>query len=104
MVRVEEQAAVVPLSKNVQEMSINGDEPPARYIVKDGSLGPATSSSPLVPIPVIDLSLLSLSSSLSSKEEVDELEKLKSALGTWGCFQVYFLTLPSTFNSKNINK
>ena len=81
----------VSLPKSVQEMSIDGDEPPQQYIVRDNNFGPIDTSPPLAPIPVIDISLFSSSpSSLqSSKEEEEkELERLRSALSTWGCFQV----------------
>ncbi|EEF28712.1 conserved hypothetical protein [Ricinus communis] len=71
---------IIIMSKYVQEMSIDGDEPHARYIIKD-ILNP---SPPSVSIPVIDLSLLS---SLSSKG-AEELDKLKEALSSWGCFQM----------------
>ncbi|KAJ4832900.1 hypothetical protein Tsubulata_044523 [Turnera subulata] len=60
-----------------QQLSI-GDVPSSRYIVKE-----ATGSLPSIPLPIIDLSLLSL----SSKEGLEELQKLKVALSTWGCFQ-----------------
>ena len=81
----------VPLSKSVQEMSINVDEPPPEFHVKDSSFGSTDSfdlsASVSVPVPVIDLSLL-----LSSK---DEQEKLRLALESAGCFQVLY-----SFSSK----
>ena len=79
----------VPLSKSVQEMSINSDEPPPEFHVKDSSFGCTDSFdlSASVLVPVIDLSLL-----LSSK---DELEKLRLALESVGCFQVLY-----SFSSK----
>ncbi|XP_020228977.1 codeine O-demethylase [Cajanus cajan] len=63
--------------KSVKEMSKDGDEPPSHYIVNGNSFGSETSSAQ-IPIPIIDVSLL------SSEEE---LEKLRSALSTTGCFQ-----------------
>lgn len=90
MAGVVEPAFLLSLSKHVQQMSTDGDDPPPSYLVKDGT-GITNPSPPLVPIPVIDLSLLSSSALLSSKGGVDELEKLKLALSSWGCFQVYFL-------------
>ncbi|KAL2338438.1 hypothetical protein Fmac_012884 [Flemingia macrophylla] len=63
--------------KNVIEMSINGDEPSSRYIVNGNTFG-SKDSSAQIPIPIIDLSLLS---------SEGELEKLKSALSSAGCFQ-----------------
>ncbi|KAE8657902.1 2-oxoglutarate and Fe(II)-dependent oxygenase superfamily protein isoform 2 [Hibiscus syriacus] len=81
----------VSLSKSVQEMSINGDEPPPEFHVKDCSLG-GTDSSHLpssVSVPIIDLSLL-----LSSK---DELQKLRLALESGGCFQAIGHGMSSSF-------
>ncbi|XP_050230959.1 jasmonate-induced oxygenase 2-like [Mercurialis annua] len=67
------------MSKYVQEMSIDGDEPPPSFTTKE-ILDP---SPPLTSIPIIDLSLLSSPSS----QQIQELQKLKEALGSWGCFQ-----------------
>jgi hypothetical protein len=79
----------VTLSKSVEEMSINGYEPPQEYIVKDCRFGSIESSPSLGSIPVIDISILSLSSSHDPKEVENELEKLRSALSSSaGCFQV----------------
>ena len=82
---------MVSLSKSVQEISMDGDEPPPPYIVRDSPFGPIQTCPPLGSIPAVDLSLFSESSySLHfSREEVEnELEKLRSALASWGCFQV----------------
>ncbi|OVA05857.1 Isopenicillin N synthase [Macleaya cordata] len=75
------------LEKRVQELAMNGKEPPSRYIrkadneeQKQGTADDSLSSS----IPIINLSRLS-SSSISEKEE--EMEKLRSALSSWGFFQ-----------------
>ena len=78
---------VPPLAQSVQEMSVNGNEPPPQYFLKENSIQPMDSYLPSDPIPIIDISLLS-SSSLSSKGGEEELEKLKSTLISWGCFQV----------------
>ncbi|KAJ9141036.1 hypothetical protein P3X46_031619 [Hevea brasiliensis] len=75
------------LSKYVQEMSIDGDEPPPRYIVKEFP----NPSPPSASIPVIDLSLLS---------SAEVLGKLKSALSSWGCFQVVGHGILSSFLDK----
>lgn len=82
--------AVVYKSKStVEQMSIGGDEPPSEYIVKDSFLGYTYPSSSLSPFPIIDIALLSNPSS-GAEEAVDkELEKLKSALSSSGCFQVF---------------
>ncbi|XP_059635187.1 codeine O-demethylase-like [Cornus florida] len=76
------------LSKPVQELAINGDEPPQRYVYKGdgvykGGDGAIHASSPLLDVPVIDVGLLT-SSSPTRKEE---LGKLQSALSSCGCFQ-----------------
>ncbi|KAJ1385866.1 Oxoglutarate/iron-dependent dioxygenase [Sesbania bispinosa] len=65
------------MPKSVQDMSMDGDEPPSQYVVKGISFG-SKDSSALIPIPIIDVSLLSSES---------ELEKLRSALSSAGCFQ-----------------
>jgi hypothetical protein len=70
---------VSELSKSILEMSMNGDEPPSEYLIKGNSFGSKEDSSTLIPIPIIDVSLLS---------SQGELEKLKSALSSVGCFQV----------------
>jgi len=70
-------ASSVP--KSVQEMSMDGDEPPSRYVVNGNSFG-SKDSSVQFPIPIIDVRLLS---------SEDELEKLRSALSSAGCFQVW---------------
>lgn len=70
--------------KAVQELVINGEQLlPENYIHKDSDRG--VLDVPLVEIPVVDLALLT---SLPTSRE--ELEKLRSALTTWGCFQVFY--------------
>ncbi|KAG5550679.1 hypothetical protein RHGRI_015585 [Rhododendron griersonianum] len=66
---------ILTLPKSVQEMSINGDEPPQPFIVRDDvPFGPVDTSPPLASIPTIDISLFSpLPSSLESY--VQETEK-----------------------------
>ncbi|OMO73176.1 Oxoglutarate/iron-dependent dioxygenase [Corchorus capsularis] len=85
----------VTLPKTVQEMSINGDEPPPEFYVKDSSFGCLDSSdlsSSVNSVPVIDVSQL-----LSSN---DELEKLKLALNSSGCFQAIGHGISSSFIDK----
>ncbi|POO01322.1 Oxoglutarate/iron-dependent dioxygenase [Trema orientale] len=65
------------LSKTVQELAFRGEEVPENYIYKDGYSG--DTNAPVMEIPVIDIGLLGTSA--------EELERLKSALSTWGCFQ-----------------
>uniref|UniRef100_A0A2N9FUS3 Fe2OG dioxygenase domain-containing protein n=1 Tax=Fagus sylvatica TaxID=28930 RepID=A0A2N9FUS3_FAGSY len=91
----------VTLSKSVEEMSINGYEPPQEYIVKDCRFGSIESSPSLGSIPVIDISILSLSSSHDPKEVENELEKLRSALSSSaGCFQAIGHGIPSSLLDK----
>lgn len=78
-------AQEVLLEKRVQEMAINGERPDSPYICRDGK----DDASPLAPIPIVDLSII-------SKEE-EELQKLRSALSSWGCFQAIGHGIPSEF-------
>lgn len=85
--------------KTVQELVENGDELPQRYVWRDPSdYGPIDLTVPLATeIPVIDVGRL-----VSSSSAMDaELEKLRFALSSWGCFQVPafldLLYLSSTF-------
>ncbi|KAJ9692765.1 hypothetical protein PVL29_011719 [Vitis rotundifolia] len=73
----------VLLAKRVQEMVLNGEDPPQPYICRDDDDSEDVSSS-LSPIPIIDLSLFSSSAPETTEKE---LQKLKSALSSWGCFQ-----------------
>jgi hypothetical protein len=66
------------LSRSIQEMSMDGDEPPSQYLVNGNNFGSKEDSSTLIPIPIIDVSLLS---------SQGEQEKLRSALSSAGCFQ-----------------
>lgn len=86
--------AEVLLSKRVQEMVLNGEEPPALYVCRDGDVSKEVSSA-LSSIPIIDVSLLSTSAPSTKKEE--ELEKLRSALCSWGCFQAIGHGISSSF-------
>ncbi|XVF88279.1 hypothetical protein PTKIN_Ptkin19aG0037300 [Pterospermum kingtungense] len=91
-------AEAVSVSKSVEQMSVAGDEPPSEYIVKDSFLGSVHPSPPLSPFPIIDISLFS---SPSPAEEVNkELEKLKSALSSSGCFQAIGHGISSSFLDK----
>ncbi|KAK7292020.1 hypothetical protein RIF29_07638 [Crotalaria pallida] len=67
------------LPRSIQEMSIDGDEPSPQFVVKGNSIVSKETATELIQIPIIDLSLLSSSEA--------ELEKLKSALSSAGCFQ-----------------
>ncbi|KAF7147902.1 hypothetical protein RHSIM_Rhsim03G0252400 [Rhododendron simsii] len=72
--------------RSVQEISINGGDPPPQFIVRDNPYGPVDTSPRLASLPNIDISLFSLQSSIEETEK--ELDKLRSALSSWGCFQV----------------
>ncbi|KAM3714200.1 hypothetical protein ACJW31_01G314300 [Castanea mollissima] len=81
----------------VEEMSINSEEPPQEYVVKDSSFGSIESSDPsLGSIPIIDISIFSLFSPHDPKEVENELEKLRSALSLGGCFQAIGHGIPSS--------
>ncbi|XP_059458117.1 codeine O-demethylase-like isoform X2 [Corylus avellana] len=78
--------ADVLLSKRVQEMVLNGEEPPHLYVCREGDATQEVSST-LSSIPIIDFSLLSTSAPSTKQEEEEVLEQLRSALCSWGCFQ-----------------
>ncbi|KAI6682328.1 hypothetical protein NL676_036209 [Syzygium grande] len=100
MARVEEPSSLPSLSENVQKLSNAAEEPPPVYFVKGGSVGPVESF-PIAQIPIVDLSLLrSVSLTCSGNEQEDELEKLKSALSEWGCFQAIGHGIPTSFLDK----
>ncbi|XP_076908331.1 codeine O-demethylase-like [Bidens hawaiensis] len=69
------------------EMAMDRDQPPSRYIFNNTTkFGPLETSPPFAPVPVIDISRLYSSS--KQGDQVTELDKLRIALTTWGCFQV----------------
>jgi hypothetical protein len=76
--------AKILLSKRVQEMVLNDEEPQKPYISRNDSTIEVIPSPPSDLIPIIDLSLLSSSEPCSAQE----LQRLRSALCSWGCFQV----------------
>lgn len=84
--------AEVLLSKRVQEMALNGEQPPAPYVSRYDYDATEDDFSTVSEIPIIDLGILS-SSEASTEEYEEELMKLKSALQSWGCFQVWTRTL-----------
>ncbi|GLT53552.1 hypothetical protein SLA2020_268170 [Shorea laevis] len=88
--------ADVLLSKRVQEMVINGEEPPPLYVCRVGDETKEVSST-LSSIPIIDFSLLSTSAPSSKQEEEEVLEQLRSALCSWGCFQAIGHGISSSF-------
>ncbi|WCJ28862.1 2-oxoglutarate (2OG) and Fe(II)-dependent oxygenase superfamily protein [Euphorbia peplus] len=68
--------------KSVQEIAVNGQDPPEKYFFKGSDLH-LDAAVPLINVAVIDLRLLTSPSTRSP-----ELLKLRSALTSWGCFQV----------------
>ncbi|KAL6223819.1 hypothetical protein ACLB2K_002677 [Fragaria x ananassa] len=99
MALLDDDDASVKLSMSVREMSIKGVEPPPEYIVKEGIFGAIESSPEAGQIPIIDISLFSTSSQDSAKAQI-ELEKLRSALSSSGCFQAIGHGISSSFLDK----
>lgn len=69
--------------KKVQEKEI-----PQKMIYKGSDAGSLDTCLPLIDIPTIDFGLLT-----SPESSAQELEKLRSVLSSWGCFQVSSLPL-----------
>ncbi|XP_004287254.1 PREDICTED: protein SRG1-like [Fragaria vesca subsp. vesca] len=99
MALLDDDNASVKLSTSVREMSIKGVEPPPEYIVKEGIFGAIESSPEVGQIPIIDISLFSTSSQDSPKAQI-ELEKLRTALSSSGCFQAIGHGISSSFLDK----
>ncbi|KAK7388592.1 hypothetical protein VNO78_23414 [Psophocarpus tetragonolobus] len=76
--------------KSIKQMSTDGDEPPSQYIVNGNSFG-SEDPSTQIPIPIIDVSLLSSES---------EIEKLRSALSSAGFFQAIGHGMSSSYLDK----
>ncbi|XP_043720550.1 protein SRG1-like isoform X2 [Telopea speciosissima] len=86
------------LGKPVQELAaINGREPPPRYIIRDGDHNETIDGNPSLSssIPTVDLQLLSSPSTPANEKEA-EMEKLGSALRSWGFFQAIGHGIPSS--------
>ncbi|WCJ29964.1 2-oxoglutarate (2OG) and Fe(II)-dependent oxygenase superfamily protein [Euphorbia peplus] len=86
------------MSKSVQEMSVAGDQPPPEYVASGCKYAPddMSSYSSSTSFPVIDISLFSQSSDATN----NELNSLKSALTSLGCFQVVGHGISSSFLDK----
>ncbi|KAI3975802.1 hypothetical protein MKX01_023228 [Papaver californicum] len=84
------------LLKNVQELAIDGEEPPPRYIRRDGDHKEKkqVAAHESLSVPIIDVSRLLPTSSRREKE--NEMEKLKSALNSWGLFQAIGQSIPKS--------
>lgn len=85
-------AQLESLPKPVQELAMDRDSLPERYIYK-GSDGAIDISFPVMEIPVVDLNCLSYSSPSAEKE----LEKLRLSLSSCGCFQAINHGMTSSF-------
>ena len=87
------EASIVPpeilLTRRVQELVLNGEELPPPYVCRDDDPKQVISST-LCSIPIIDFGLL-LSSPTPDNiaQQKQQLQKLRLALSSWGCFQVY---------------
>ncbi|XP_034893118.1 protein SRG1 [Populus alba] len=83
------------ISNSVQEMALNGKEPPVKYFCKGNDVGVLDASVPLIDIPVVDLGLLT-----SPSTSAQELEKFHLAVSSRGCFQVVNHGMTSSFLDK----
>lgn len=81
-------------TKNVLQMSIDGDEPPRAYVVEGSAIGGAGE------IPIIDVGVFLPSSSPEPAVLESELGKLRSALAKEGCFQAIRHGISSSFMDK----
>ncbi|WCJ40498.1 2-oxoglutarate (2OG) and Fe(II)-dependent oxygenase superfamily protein [Euphorbia peplus] len=88
-------AAEFLLSKRVQDMVLNGEEPQSLYICRHDCTDEQLSV-PAPPFPIINLSLLSSCEPAAS----EEFQKLRSALSSWGCFQAIGHGIPESFLDK----
>ncbi|KAL5985659.1 hypothetical protein ACLOJK_027645 [Asimina triloba] len=70
---------------SVQELSRDGADPPQPFIWRQNQERPIDASPPTSPIPTVDLELLFSS---DGDSRMGEMEKLLSALKSWGLFQV----------------
>ncbi|VAI83291.1 unnamed protein product [Triticum turgidum subsp. durum] len=72
------------LPNSVQQLAASMQEPPSQYLLREQELldGNLAGAEMLEPVPTIDLGLLSAS------YDLEEAAKLRSALQTWGFFQV----------------
>ncbi|KDP35883.1 hypothetical protein JCGZ_10453 [Jatropha curcas] len=85
-------AEIESMSKSVQELAIDGKESLEKYIQKGTDSGKLNTSVPLIEVPIVDIGLLK-----SPLTRTEELHKLRSALSSWGCFQVINHGMTSSF-------
>ncbi|CAA0816451.1 2-oxoglutarate (2OG) and Fe(II)-dependent oxygenase superfamily protein [Striga hermonthica] len=88
--------AEILLSKRVQEMVLTGEQPLGPYLCRDEHEGINEGEKDDHPIPTVDIGCFE-PGKWSTEESERELEKLKSALSTWGCFQAIGHGIPSAF-------
>ncbi|XP_050204164.1 2-oxoglutarate-dependent dioxygenase 11-like [Mercurialis annua] len=81
------------IARCVQEISSSSKEPPRRYCYRDG-IG-VCSDIPVMEIAVIDIDLLE-----SPCPNIQELDKLRSALSSFGCFMAINHGMTSSFLDK----
>ncbi|KDP23161.1 hypothetical protein JCGZ_00344 [Jatropha curcas] len=85
-------AEIESMSKSVQELVIDGKESLEKYIQKGNDSGKLNTSVSLIEVPIVDIGLLK-----SPLTRTEELHKLRSALSSWGCFQVINHGMTSSF-------
>ncbi|KAL5985636.1 hypothetical protein ACLOJK_027622 [Asimina triloba] len=78
---------------SVQELSREGAGPPQPFIWRKNQERPIDASPPTSPIPAIDLELLFSS---DGDSRMGEMEKLLSALKSWGLFQAVGHGIPTS--------
>ncbi|XP_012081148.2 protein SRG1-like [Jatropha curcas] len=85
-------AEIESMSKSVQESAIDGEESLEKYIQKGTESGKLNTSVSLIEVPIVDIGLLK-----SPLTRTEELHKLRSALTSWGCFQIINHGMTSLF-------
>ncbi|KAJ0523756.1 putative codeine 3-O-demethylase [Helianthus annuus] len=83
--------------KTPYQMAIDGDQPSSKYMINNNytKFGSLEISPPFAPVPIIDIGCF-VSSSKQDDQQA-ELDKLRSALTTWGCFQAVNHGLSESF-------
>ncbi|KAM0017943.1 putative codeine 3-O-demethylase [Helianthus debilis subsp. tardiflorus] len=83
--------------KTPYQMAIDGDQPSSKYMINNNctKFGSLETSPPFAPVPVIDIGCFVSSS--KQEDQQAELDKLRSALTTWGCFQAVNHGLSESF-------
>lgn len=86
-------------SKTAREVVSDGEGVPEGYACRDGKVATLGEATHGMEVPVIDLGLLASppSSPPSPPSATGELYKLRSALASWGCFQVLSMMMNCEF-------